>query len=76
LLADKLPAMYGSATDAIEVSSTFMKVASITETAIIHGLEVGRETLIPCEASTVAVAISRLRARELGCRGWSIRSQR
>jgi hypothetical protein len=29
----------------------------MTETAIIQGLEVGRETLMPCEASTVAVAI-------------------
>ncbi len=30
LVAERLPAMYGSATDAMEVSSTSMKVASIT----------------------------------------------
>jgi len=39
--AERLPAMYGSATAATEVSSTSMKVASITETAITHGLIIG-----------------------------------
>src|SRR5437899_8987806 len=36
--ADKFPAMCGSATFAIEVSSTSMNVASVTVTAITHGL--------------------------------------
>src|SRR5580698_3351924 len=37
-LADKFPEMCGSATFAIEVSSTSMNVASVTVTAITHGL--------------------------------------
>src|SRR3954447_17040283 len=40
-VADRLPAMCGSATFATEVSSTSMKVASITEAAISHGLKAG-----------------------------------
>src|SRR2546422_9436470 len=36
--ADKLPAMCGSDTFTTVVSSTSMKVANITETAINHGL--------------------------------------
>ena len=36
--AERLPAMCGSATFATLVSSTSMKVASITVNAIIHGL--------------------------------------
>ncbi len=34
-----------------------MKVASMTETAIIHGLEVGREMVMPGAAATVELAI-------------------
>jgi hypothetical protein len=37
-LADKLPEMCGSATLAMEVSSTSMNVASVTVTAITQGL--------------------------------------
>ena len=29
----------------------------MTETAIIHGLEVGRETVMPCDPATVVLAI-------------------
>src|SRR4029077_17738177 len=36
--ADRLPAMCGSDTFTTVVSSTSMKVANITETAMIHGL--------------------------------------
>src|SRR5689334_25367209 len=36
--ADKFPEMCGSATLAMEVSSTSMNVASVTVTAITHGL--------------------------------------
>src|SRR5438094_8613642 len=38
MLADRLPAMWGSDTLTTEVSSTSMKVASITEIAMIQGL--------------------------------------
>src|ERR1019366_2083538 len=41
-VADRLPAMCGSATLATLVSSTSMKVASITVMATIHGLITGR----------------------------------
>src|SRR3974377_1290404 len=37
-LTDRFPAMCGSATFAIDVSSTSMNVASVTVTAITHGL--------------------------------------
>ena len=37
-VAERLPAMCGNATEATEVSSTSMKVASITEAAINQGL--------------------------------------
>ncbi len=42
--ADRLPAICGKATLAMEESSTTMKVASITETATIHGFTVGRHS--------------------------------
>src|SRR5262252_10351004 len=38
MVADRLPAMWGSDTLTTLVSSTSMKVASITEMAMIHGL--------------------------------------
>ncbi len=38
MLAERLPAMWGRATLATLVSSTSMKVASITVMAMIHGL--------------------------------------
>ena len=38
MLAERLPAMWGSATEAMEVSSTSMKVGRMTARAIIHGL--------------------------------------
>src|SRR4029077_19143621 len=43
-VADRLPAICGSATLATLVSSTSMKVASITVRAIIHGLTTGSLT--------------------------------
>src|ERR1039457_86888 len=42
-VADRLPAMFGSATLATLVSSTSMKVASITVMAMTHGLTNGRK---------------------------------
>jgi hypothetical protein len=44
VLADRLPAICGSATDAIDVSSTSMKVGSITDAAIHHGLQSGHHS--------------------------------
>ena len=41
---DRLPAICGSATEAMEVSSTSMKVGRITETAINHALQSGRQS--------------------------------
>ena len=46
--------MYGSATAAMEVSSTSMNVASMTATAIIQGLVCGRATVIPPIGCAVA----------------------
>src|SRR6476659_5425154 len=43
--ADRFPAMYGSETFATEVSSTSIKVASMMETAISHGLTLGFHSL-------------------------------
>jgi len=40
-LAPRLPAMCGKATFAMEVSSTSMNVASVTVSAMIHGLTAG-----------------------------------
>ena len=40
-VAERLPAMCGSETFATAVSRTSMKVASITETAMSHGLKRG-----------------------------------
>ena len=40
-VADRLPAMWGSETFATAVSRTSMNVASITETAMSHGLKRG-----------------------------------
>ena len=42
--AERLPAMCGSATLAMLVSSTSMKVASVTVSAMIHGLTAGRHS--------------------------------
>jgi hypothetical protein len=41
VVAERLPAMCGKATLAIEVSMTSMKVGSITDTAISQGLIAG-----------------------------------
>ena len=43
LLAPRFPAMYGRATLAMLVSSTSMKAASATTTAISQGLNLGRQ---------------------------------
>ena len=43
--AERLPAMWGRATLATEESSTTMKVASMTDAAIIHGLTEGRQSV-------------------------------
>src|SRR5271157_6623508 len=49
--------MCGSATEAMEVSSTSMKVASMTEIAISHGLKAGRASDMPPVPATVVLAI-------------------
>src|SRR5208337_2662549 len=49
--------MCGSATEAMEVSSTSMKVASMTEMAISHGLKAGRASDKPPVPATVVLAI-------------------
>ena len=49
VVAERLPAMCGRATLATEESSTTMNVASMTETATIHGLTLG--TQLPCASS-------------------------
>src|ERR1039458_9330256 len=41
--ADRLPAIWGKATLAMLVSSTSMNVASVTVSAMIHGLTAGRQ---------------------------------
>jgi hypothetical protein len=41
VVAERFPAICGKATFATEVSRTTMKVASITEIVIIHGLAEG-----------------------------------
>ena len=43
LVAARLPAMWGSETLATEVSSTSMKVASMTDAAMTQGLAEGRQ---------------------------------
>src|SRR4029077_12500622 len=50
-VADRLPAICGSATLATLVSSTSIKVASITVTAMIHGLMTGGWTTCRNEAA-------------------------
>ncbi len=45
-VAERLPAMWGRATLATEVSSTSMKVPSITEIAMRTGLERGRHSAL------------------------------
>src|ERR1019366_3839587 len=42
--AERLPAIWGSATLAMLVSSTSMNVASVTVRAIIHGFTAGRHS--------------------------------
>src|SRR5471030_2189979 len=56
MLADKLPAMCGSETFTTVVSSTSMKVANITATAMIHGLM--------CRCCSSAIPLSRI---DRGC---------
>jgi len=50
--------MYGSATAAIEVSSTSINVASITARAMSHGLVSGREIVIAPSVSELAANAS------------------
>src|ERR1035438_10144223 len=44
--AERLPAIWGSATLAMLVSSTSMNVASVTVRAMIHGLTAGRHSAV------------------------------
>src|ERR1039458_9743326 len=60
MVAERLPAMCGRATLATEESSTTMKVASMTETATIHGLTLG--TQLPCASSRRSAAIGLCRS--------------
>src|SRR5579871_4170521 len=54
----RLPAMCGSATFAMEVSRTSMKVASVTARAMIHGLTAGRQTSAGCSNVRAPALIS------------------
>ena len=60
VVADRLPAMCGSATFATEVSSTSINVASITETAISHGLNVGTHCCggVPPDSSAISAYLT------------------
>jgi hypothetical protein len=57
-LAPSVPAMWGRATLAIEESSTSMNVASVTVTAMIHGLINGRPGTEPALVMSFAWAMS------------------
>src|ERR1035438_6755992 len=70
-VAERLPAMCGSATLATLVSSTSMNVASITVIAMIHGLmagglmagRVGMTVLLGVERLHLSHAVRQIRAR-------------
>src|SRR5580692_8955868 len=55
--AERLPAMCGRATLAMEVSSTSMKVASVTVTAMIQGFTAGRQASALALSSVVEPAL-------------------
>ena len=57
-LAPKQPAMCGSATLAMEVSNTSMKVANVTVRAISHGLWRGRQVAMSKDESAVIAAVA------------------
>src|SRR5215470_14631353 len=67
LLAPRLPAMYGSATLAMLVSSTSMNAASATTTATSHGLYRGRQT--SWSSVSAAELIGGIRLELHSCRG-------
>src|SRR5271157_5108573 len=74
--AERLPAMWGRATLAMLVSSTSMKVESITVKAIHQGLMVGRQASCMASSAWARSLIRkalRLRAQQ-GEGGWSPRS--
>src|SRR5665213_4500839 len=58
-LIERLPAICGSATFAMLVSSTSMNVASVTVMAIAHGLKRGRHSAFAGTIGSVAVLIAR-----------------
>ena len=45
VVEERLPAMWGSATEAMDVSSTSINAGRMTETAISHGLQSGHQSL-------------------------------
>src|ERR1035438_7075580 len=67
--AERLPAIWGSATLAMLVSSTSMNVASVTVRAIIHGLTAGRHSaasfmvIVPAPIILLALCRERSAAR-------------
>src|SRR5271157_4397922 len=61
--AERLPAICGSATLAMLVSSTSMNVASVTVRAMIHGLTAGRQAA----ASFMVIEAAPIRYLNLGC---------
>src|SRR6202790_4612478 len=63
LLAPRFPAMYGSATLAMLVSSTSMKAASATTTAINQGFYFGRQTSWPMVGAAELIGGIRLAPR-------------
>ena len=75
-LAPRPPAMYGSATFAIEVSSTSIKAAIATVAAITHGFVFGFHAVMGTAAAAAAMSFALLlqdRGRS-GARLWQIRA--
>src|SRR6202040_1313566 len=67
--AERLPAMWGRATLAMEVSSTSMKVASVTVIAMIQGLIAGRQTSAFSSGGAAELIAGSKPLESLTCRG-------
>src|ERR1700675_1215225 len=67
--AERLPAICGRATLAMEVSSTSMKVASVTVIAMIQGLIAGRQTSAFSSGGAAELIAGSKPLESLTCRG-------
>jgi hypothetical protein len=74
LLAPSEPAMCGSATLAMELSSTSMKVARVTVSAMIHGLTLGTKAACAYSLTVVASGIALVSVLRFANAGPSLRS--